>query len=69
MFHAISFKDLREANVFIYFGRNIVYEELSLKQQDIHAYIQNYIKIFTLLLHTIIHIPNLHTANIKNIFC
>lgn len=34
MFHAISFKDLREANVFIYFGRNIVYEELSLKQQD-----------------------------------
>ena len=22
-----SFKDLRKANVFIYFGRNIVYEE------------------------------------------
>ena len=27
MFHDISFKDFSEANVFIYFGRNIVYEE------------------------------------------
>lgn len=27
MLRNLGFKDLREANVFIYFGRNIVYEE------------------------------------------
>ena len=64
MFHAISFKDLREANVFIYFGRNIVYEELSLKQQDLHAYIYKITLKYLLYFYIQSHIHLIFTLQI-----